>query len=104
MAVNTSNNVYLDGIGCSNPEKADMQWNPSDDLHNHEDGRMGGNCIYLWMSDYHPDGGQLFFPKAGLYDKSEDNDKIIETESNIEPKFPMFACLGKCTFGDDIRY
>ena len=32
--------------------------------------------IYLWMSDYHPDGGQLFMPKDptwhnGVYIKQE---------------------------------
>ena len=36
------------------------------------------------MSDYHPDGGQLFWPK-------------------FEPKCEFFVCLGKNTYGDDIK-
>ena len=58
---------------------------------------MDGNCIYLWMSDYHPDGGQLFFPKI----VQESNRG--QTDLNVDAKFPMFACLGKNTHGDDIR-
>ena len=62
-AVNTKNNVYLDGIGCCNPEKAATEWHATGQITDYDHGRMGGNCIYLWMSDYHPDGGQLFFPQ-----------------------------------------
>jgi hypothetical protein len=25
-------------------------------------GKGNGKSIYLWMSDYHPDGAQLFWP------------------------------------------
>ena len=61
---------------------------------------MGGNCIYLWMSDYHPDGGQLFFPRTTSVKNFDQTDQPI---LNNVPEFPMFACLGKNTFGDDIR-
>ena len=61
---------------------------------------MGGNCIYLWMSDYHPDGGQLFFPRNAL---GADSDQADQSVLNKGSEFPMFACLGKNTFGDDIR-
>ena len=49
---------YLDGLGAM-PEAA---------VHGDGDGDGDGDCasgenaIYLWMSDYHPDGGQLFWP------------------------------------------
>ena len=41
-----------------------------------------GSSIYLWMSDYHPDGGQLFFPSEPI---------------------PFVACLGPAAKGDDIQ-
>ena len=49
-AISTSNNAYLDGIGCNNPELATNIWNASDNDHNAKDGRMDGNCIYLWIT------------------------------------------------------
>ena len=96
-AISTSNNAYLDGIGCNNPENATHIWNAHDHEHNAKDGRMNGNCIYLWMSDYHPDGGQLFFPEI------VPQSNPCETALTLDAKFPMFACLGKNTHGDDIR-
>ena len=99
-AVNTTNNEYLDGIGCNNPEKAKSVWDESDHDHIYNDGRMGGNCIYLWMSDYHPDGGQLFFPKT--FTNNSINDEMSKESS--KSTFPMFACLGKSEYGDNIRY
>ena len=39
--------------------------------------------VYLWMSDYHPDGGQLFW---------QDEQKPV----------PFVVCLGKNTCGDDV--
>ena len=90
----------MDGIGCNNPENAVKNGDDFNNVGKYLDGRMGGNCVYLWMSDYHPDGGQLFFPQAsGNHDKSDG-----KTNSMNEPSFPMFACLGKSTYGDDIRY
>ena len=99
-AVNTTNNEYLDGIGCNNPEKAKSVWDESDQDHMYNDGRMGGNCIYLWMSDSHPDGGQLFFPKS-FPNNSIDDEMSKESSKST---FPMFACLGKSEYGDNIRY
>ena len=96
-AINTSNNAYLDGIGCDNPENASHEWNEQDHKRNSADGRMNGNCIYLWMSDYHPDGGQLFFPQSSQKANSG------QMDLTTSPNFPMFACLGKSTYGDDIR-
>ena len=51
----TANNKYLDGLGAM-PEHA-----------THNDTTCSqDNVIYLWMSDYHPDGGQLFWPLEGI--------------------------------------
>ena len=71
LAVSTSNNTYLDGIGAK-PEIA---------THN-EPGKGGDKYIHLWMSDYHPDGAQLFWP--------------------LKP-IPFVVCLGPNTKGDDIQ-
>ena len=95
----------MDGIACSSPEVATPTWDESNHVHNEKYGRMGGHCIYLWMSDYHPDGGQLFFPKAfqgnPLFNEKQE---LGSTMSNEKGSFPMFACLGKSSYGDDIRY
>eukprot|EP00941_MAST-03F_sp_MAST-3F-sp1_P002829 g2829.t1 len=72
LAIATTNNSYLNGLGAE-PKDAKVE----------AQGASGdGSAIYLWMSDYHPDGGQLFFPKE---------------------KIPFVACLGKSTYGDDIQ-
>jgi ureidoglycolate lyase len=71
LAVATTNNVYLDGLGA-----------PPADATTEGDGVGDGSSIYLWMSDYHPDGGQLFFPREPI---------------------PFTVCLGKAEHGDDIR-
>ncbi len=73
LAINTENNTYLDGIGAKD-------WTRLSESSRSE---TGPECIYLWMSDYHPDGGQLFMPKG----------------SDI----PFFVCLGKRTIGDNVR-
>ncbi|GMH95917.1 hypothetical protein TrVE_jg11881 [Triparma verrucosa] len=69
LAVSTTNNVYLDGL--SSPPELASSTNPSN-----------SNFIYLWMSDYHPDGGQLFFPRLPL---------------------PFVVCLGPSQVGDDVQ-
>lgn len=69
LAVATTNNKYLDGLGTI-PEKA-SHTTP-----------VTAESIYLWMSDYHPDGGQLFFPRQPV---------------------PFVVCLGPASKGDDIR-
>ena len=50
LAVSTTNNYYLDGLG-THPDT------PMDDT---------ADLIYLWMSDYHPDGAQLFWPEKSI--------------------------------------
>ena len=93
LAINTPNNVYLDGLGTKNPENATEE---GDGIGTTEEGEGGGqNALYLWMSDYHPDGGQLFFP----FDRT--GTKLALTES--EDSCPFFVCLGKNTHGDDVR-
>ncbi len=70
LAISSKNNTYLDGLGTL-PEHA-----TSDD-----DQSQAGNEIYLWMSDHHPDGGQMFWPRTPC---------------------PFTVCLGKNSHGDDI--
>lgn len=72
LAVNTINNTYLDGLGAM-PEIATQDESSA---------TSDGSCIYLWMSDFHPDGGQLFFPKSPI---------------------PFCVCLGKNTCGDNVK-
>jgi len=69
LAVSTTNNTYLAGFGTP-PEKA-----------NKDKATGTGDEIYLWMSDYHPDGAQLFWTSE---------------------KIPFVVCLGKASYGDDI--
>ena len=71
LAVHTTNNVYLDGLGAP-PELA----SENDATASKE------NCIYLWMSDYHPDGGQLFWPRSPI---------------------PFVVCLGPASVGDHVK-
>lgn len=87
LAINTVNNTYLDGIGCSNPEKA-QESEPGYGMG--EECSDFGNCIYLWMTDYHPDGGQLFFPLN------------VDADQDSNQGMPFFVCLAKNTIGDDI--
>jgi ureidoglycolate lyase/seryl-tRNA synthetase len=69
--VATVNNTYLDGLGAM-PENA-----------THDDPCAGdGQHIYLWMSDNHPDGAQLFWPREPI---------------------PFVVCLGPASAGDDIK-
>ena len=102
--MNTKNNEYLDGIGCCNPENATTEWKRAGNISDYDDGRMGGNCIYLWMSDYHPDGGQLFFPQMPSRFQTSPNPENGVEESSDVSLYPMFVCLGKNTYGDNIRY
>jgi ureidoglycolate lyase len=71
LAINTTNNNYLDGLSAL-PEKATLS-NPSSG---------DGEFIYLWMSDYHPDGGQSFWP---------------------EKPIPFCICVASSDYGDDIK-
>lgn len=69
LAISTTNNKYLDGLGAM-PEHASR------------DTPTNAKEIYLWMSDYHPDGGQLFWPRSPVQ---------------------FVVCLGPNTKGDDIK-
>ena len=69
LAIVTANNYYLDGLGTL-PEYA-TTYTPTLQKY-----------IYLWMSDYHPDGGQLFWPEKSI---------------------PFVVTLGLNTKGDNIR-
>ena len=89
LAIASSNNHYLDGLGAI-PEKASHTptpppaTTPSSDSDGDSDGSNppeDADSIYLWMSDYHPDGGQLFWP--------------------TEP-IPFVVCLGPASAGDDV--
>ncbi len=71
LAIASANNFYLDGLGAP-PESARRAAPAAGD----------GSAIYLWMSDYHPDGGQLFWPREPV---------------------PFVVCLGSKEHGDDIR-
>ncbi|KAJ1429877.1 RmlC-like cupin domain-containing protein [Ochromonadaceae sp. CCMP2298] len=68
-AVSTTNNVYLDGLGAT-PQLASRKHH------------SGSGSIYLWMSDYHPDGAQLFFPQSPI---------------------SFVVCLGLSSHRDDIK-
>jgi ureidoglycolate lyase len=70
LAIASRNNTYLDGLGAV-PENATHD----------NDKAQAGDEIYLWMSDHHPDGGQLFWPRKPV---------------------PFTVCLGMNTNGDDI--
>ena len=70
LAIATENNMYLDGLGAL-PEVASSEAPKGD-----------GKSIYLWMSDYHPDGGQLFWP--------------------LEP-IPFCVNLAPASCGDDVK-
>jgi len=94
LAINTINNAYLDGIGCSDPRLAQeeepgygaIEYAPENTLPSSGSSwTRGGDVIHLWMSDYHPDGGQLFFPY-----------------STSEP-FPFYMCLGRRELRDDVK-
>jgi ureidoglycolate lyase len=69
LAIETNNNKYLDGLMVK-PLLASKESKDDKDQ------------IYLWMSDYHPDGGQLFWSKE---------------------KVPFMVCLGHSSYGDDIK-
>jgi ureidoglycolate lyase/seryl-tRNA synthetase len=71
LAVATDNNYYLDGMG-----------NLPEDCTHEGSGTSDGKNIYLWMADYHPCGGQLFFPQVPV---------------------PFVVNLGKSTTGDDVK-
>ena len=80
LGIASSNNYYLDGLACA-PEIA--QHSPGSGEGSGGGGPVNGDgdSILLWMSDYHPDGGQLFFSENGV---------------------PFTVCLGSASAGDDV--
>ena len=72
LAIASVNNTYVDGLGTM-PEAASR---------NDAQATSDGNSILLWMTDYHPDGAQLFWP--------------------YEP-IPFVVCLGPASCGDNIK-
>lgn len=119
LAVATENNTYLDGLGCSDPGQARCEEpgygaSPAPD----GEGDTESNYLYLWMSDYHPDGGQLFFPM--LPEHIAEARFLLENHKALFPMRPehvaeahiaeadwtppeFFVCLGKSSHGDDIK-
>ena len=83
-AVSTTNNTYLAAFGL-HPDQAVAQ-KPSPRLGSPSEQNKSPSTeeVFLWMSDYHPDGGQLFWPLD-------------------PPDAPFVVCLGKNTHGDDVR-
>lgn len=73
LAIASDNNQYLDGLGVPPEIASQDEASASSD---EED-----EYIYLWMSDHHPDGGQLFWPHQPT---------------------PFTVCLGKSDVGDDV--
>lgn len=71
LAIASENNFYLDGLGAP-PEVASREEATASDRRQ----------IHLWMSDYHPDGAQLFWP-------------LTPTAFTV--------CLGLASHGDDVR-
>ncbi len=59
LAITSSSNTYLDGLGAI-PENASRHDAYATSTSSDDDGaaltKRHDNCIYLWMSDYHPDG------------------------------------------------
>ena len=84
LAIASSNNVYLDGIGVHPDVLAEKERGGEGEGENEKErgeGEGSGKNIYLWMSDYHPDGAQLFWP--------------------IKP-ISFAVALGPATCGDDV--
>ena len=86
FAVATSNNSYLDGIAAM-PEIA---------THEDRERTTAEETIHLWMSDYHPDGGQLFWPMGKTQQQEE------EEEEEEGGGIPFTVCLGLPSCGDDV--
>lgn len=95
LAINTVNNTYLDGLGTRDPEQASELQESSSEPNEHGD---DSDTLFLWMSDYHPDGGQLFFPSLDASGTQFATNGDSDSEQG-----PFFVCLGKSTYGDDIR-
>lgn len=82
LAIASVANHYLEGILCTDAANATHD-EPGYGMT--EEAANFGNAIHLWMTDYHPDGGQLFFP------------------TNPTNPVPFYVCLGLNSLGDDIK-
>ena len=71
-AIESVSNTYLDGLGA-----------PPEDARRGDDGVGSGDAIHLWMSDFHPDGAQSFWPM------------LCGEGENETASFPFVVCLGK---------
>ena len=73
LAIAIASNYYLDGLARA----------PEDARHERSDEELAAvDAIYLWMSDYHPDGAQLFWPESPI---------------------PFVVNLGPASCGDDVK-
>lgn len=89
LSIASSNNYYLDGLATV-PEVAQhlphIATPPAHASALPHDGETAQeketHYIYLWMTDKHPDGGQLFWSDQGV---------------------PFTVCLGPAGVGDDVR-
>jgi len=77
LGISSVNNYYLDGLAKIPEEAVHVPIDVKDEVSDKD-----GEYIYLWMSDYHPDGAQLFW----------NHDSI-----------PFVVCLGPSSKGDDIQ-
>ena len=94
LAVATENNFYLDGLGTLPEHATRTEPAAGDGAHIYlwsepalgTNASVGGSLVVLMraraVSDYHPDGAQLFMPLSPI---------------------PFTVCLGLSTHGDDIR-
>ena len=57
LALATTANKYLLGLG-SLPGQKSTENSPPNNA-----GGQSVDCVYVWYSDYHPDGGQMFYSK-----------------------------------------
>jgi hypothetical protein len=60
------------------------------------------------MSDYHPDGGQLFWPEGGDCEEEEvggehEKNRAPSSSNTTIPPPPFVVCLGPASCGDDVR-
>lgn len=79
LGVATSNNYYLDGLAA--PPEVAQHLPDTDTPPNASGSGYNGDHIYLWMSDYHPDGAQMFWNHHNT---------------------PFTVCLGPSSVGDNV--
>lgn len=91
LAIATSNNTYLDGLGV-----------PPEDASRTSTAGAGDN-IYLWMSDYHPGRESRHICRITVHALTcavfIDGGQLFWSDNNV----PFVMCLGLSSYGDDIR-